>query len=610
MATIFFIPHKAFAADEFSTSYDVTYDVGSDGVTNVTQKITLKNLTSQYYASNFTLSIGSASIFDVSASDEAGVMEVKTEAKDNKTAIAVQFNQQVAGIGKSQSFTLRFKSKDFAQSIGKTWEVNLPKIPTSGSVDNYNLILSVPVGFGDPTSISPSPSSESQTFDRLFFAFNKRSLISSGVSVNFGTTQVFDFNLKYNLENNSLFPVITSITLPPDTDYQDVVISRINPAPSNVTIDEDGNYLAWYKLPRRNKLDVTVVGSAKLYINQKYGLKAPKLTLTDKQIQAWTKNDKFWEKSSPAITAALGEIWKYGTPKTNKEKAQLIFQYVVNNLKYDTDRLNSDNVERLGAATVLNNPNSAVCMEFTDLFIALSRASGIPTRELDGFAYTQNKTLRPLSLTKNLLHAWPEYFDEQKGWTMVDPTWENTSGMDYFNKFDLNHLVLATRGVSSEGPSTSNDVKVVVAEADFQGKPQISIDLNIPDTVWAGLPISLPIKILNQGNAVEGATNLSIKSGKITILGSNQVGLGSIPPFGAASYQFNLRTPFLWHGFDDTLEVEVAGQKFTKKVTVKPLFMFAPVPYMVGALILLVLAIYGTTLGFHIYQKRKLSKRK
>lgn len=604
---VFFLnPLKAFAAEEFSTSYDVTYDVVQDGVTLVTQKINLKNLTSQYYASDFMLTIGSTTASDISASDDSGAMETKVETKENKTIINVKFNQQIAGIDKSQTFTLKFKSKDFAQSIGKTWEINLPKIPESSNIKNYNLVLSVPVAFGDPTSISPNPKSQSQTFDRQFFTFNKNQLEQTGISVNFGTNQVFDFNLKYDLENTSLFPIVTSIALPPDTNYQDVLLSRINPEPLNVTIDEDGNYLAWYQLPKRSKLNISVVGSAKLYISPK---SKTIMLLVDSQIQNLTKTDHFWEKDNPSILATISTIFKDGTPKTNREKARLIHRYVVNTLKYDSSRLNNNNIERLGAVTALNNPASAVCMEFTDLFIALARAAGVPARELDGFAYSQNKNLRPLSLNKDLLHAWPEYYDEEKGWIMIDPTWENTSGgIDYFNKFDLNHLVLAVKGISSQTPNTGDDVKTTISQNDFLGKSQLEVNIDISDTIWAGLPANVTIKISNQGNAAQKAATLTINSGTITILGSNTVKFGVIPPFGNNTYKFNLRTPFVWQSFEDNIEVNVAGQKFTKKVMVKPFLLSYPFPYIIVGLVVLGLGIYGVVLTLHLRKKRNLEK--
>src|SRR3990167_8118671 len=97
---IFIFTPKVFAAEEFSTSYDVIYDVGLDGITTVTEKITLKNLTSQYYASEFKLTIGATDIFDVKGSDPGGALEISTEKKDLTTIISVKFNQQVPGLDK------------------------------------------------------------------------------------------------------------------------------------------------------------------------------------------------------------------------------------------------------------------------------------------------------------------------------------------------------------------------------------------------------------------------------------------------------------------------------------------------------------------------------
>lgn len=600
---LFFLPLPVFSANEFSTRYDVTYEVNEDGTTQVTQKITLKNLTTQYYASNFTLSIGSTALTDVSASDESGPMETKVESKDNKSSLNTKFNSQVTGTGKEQTFTLKFKSRDFAEVIGKTWEVNLPKIPDSENLESYNLVLSVPQSFGDPTSISPVPKSQSQTYEHQFFTFSKQQLEKSGISVNFGTNQVFDFSLKYDLQNSSLFPIRTFVALPPDTQYQDVSLNRITPEPANVTIDEDGNYLAWYILPKRTDLEVTVSGSAKLYISAK-DKKVP--LLSQKQKQNLLKSDIYWERDNPLIQSSLASIFKDGTPPQTKDKVKSIYRFVVDRLKYDTSRLNSANIERLGAVTALSNPDSAVCMEFTDLFIALARAAGVPARELDGFAYSLNRRLRPLSLNKDLLHAWPEYFDEEQGWIMVDPTWENTSGgVDYFNKFDLNHLVLAIRGESSKSPYTSGDVKVNVSSADFSGRPQASLNAEIPRSVSAGFPALISVKVANRGSTLMGPADLTLKSNQIKVLEGNELKLEPIPPFGSTTYQFNLRVPFVWQSEEASIEIEAAGQKVNQKVEIKPFFLYQPVPYIFFGAVGFIVSVYLIILGIHVYQKKK-----
>ncbi len=589
------------AAEEFATSYDIIYDVGLDGVTEVTEKITLRNLTSQYYATQFSLTIGATQISDVFATDPAGPLEVKQEQKGTSTSLTVKFNQQVAGKDKLLPWTLKFKSKDFASKLGKVWEVSIPKIGPTSNLEKYDVTLAIPTSFGSLSQISPTPKKQSSGFDKLFLSFNMEQLKNSGVSANFGSQQIFDFSLTYHLENSRFMPILTNIALPPDTVYQDVIYSQIEPKPINVTVDLDGNYLAWYKLSRNQKIDVKALGSAKLYADSK--AKNPSLSPTIRQ--KYLVAEKFWEKDNQAIKTKLTEILGESPPKTNLDKARLIHRFVVNYLQYDTSRLKNNQTERLGAVTALNNPDSSVCMEFTDLFIALARAAGVPARELDGFAYTANLKLRPLSLSKDILHAWPEIFDEEKGWVMIDPTWEaTTGGVDYFDKFDLNHFVFAIRGVSSEQPFPAQDVKVELADKDFLGKAKLDAIIDAPDTIMAGFPSKIKVKITNFGNALEQQTVLLVNTGQLTILEENSQNTGPIPAFGKAEFEYNLRTKSLLENYDDVIEVLVGGQKFRKQVEVRPFVIFRYFPWVLIGLVSLIGLTYFSVLATFIIRRR------
>lgn len=612
---LFIFTPKAYATDEFGTSYDVIYDVGEDGITTVTEKVILKNLTSQFYASEFKLIIGATQITDIKASDEGGSLKLDSQTKENNTIIDVKFNQQIAGINKSLPWTLQFKSKDFAEKVGKVWEIRAPKVASSKNLQNYNLTIAIPGSFGDPSLISPTPKTQTVNNGKLFLTFNMDQLFQSGVSANFGQMQLYDFDLTYHLQNNNLVPVLTNIALPPDTAYQDVIFSRLDPKPLNVTQDMDGNYLAWYRLSRGQRMDVSVTGSSKLYASSK----AKNPTLSDDLKAKYLKSDKYWEKDNPAITSKLTEILGSNPPLKNEEKAKLVYAYVVNNLKYDSTRLNSD-TDRLGALTILNNPTNAVCMEFTDLFIALSRAAGVPARELDGFAYTTNQTLRPLSLAKDTLHAWPEYWSEERGWIMVDPTWEETSGgVNYFNKLDLNHFVFAIKGLSSSSPSPagsykglrddSRDVKVNLTDKDFLGKAQLDVVIDTPKPFLTGFPAKLKIKIKNIGNAVFPSSSFSVIASKVTILDAGQ-NSGTIPAFGTAEFDVNFRTKSIFDSFDDQIIFLIGSQKFTKDIRVNSILSLSFLPFLVGGVILMMILIYLIVLSGHVYASRKPKKKK
>lgn len=614
LSTIYYLPSSVHAAEEFGTSYDVIYDVAEDGITTVTEKVILKNLTSQYYASQFKLIIGATSIWDIKASDDGGVMKTTSEIKDNATEISVKFNQQVAGVNKSLPWTLSFKSRDFAEKIGKVWEIRAPKVASTTNLQNYNLTIAVPQIFGEASLISPIPKTQTISNGKLFLTFSKDQLINSGVSANFGEIQLFDFDLTYHLQNNNLVPILTNIALPPDTAYQDVIFSRIDPKPLNVTIDADGNYLAWYRLPRGEKLNINVVGSSKLYTSSK--VKNP--VLPDDLKKKYTQADKYWEKDNPVITSKLKEILGDNSSLRNEEKAKLIYRYVVNNLKYDSSRLKGD-IDRLGAVTALNNPTNAVCIEFTDLFITLARAVGIPARELDGYAYTSNTTLRPLSLSKDILHAWPEYWSDNRGWVMVDPTWEETSGgVDYFSKLDLNHFVFAIKGSSSSQPApagsyqslpeNAHDVKVKLSDNDFLGKSQLDVAINTANPILAGFPGKIKIKVTNLGNAVFPSTSFGVISSKVAILNTGE-NLGNIPAFGAAEFDINFRTRSLFDSFNDQIIVLIGSQQFIKEIKITPLLSYSFLPYVLAGIVMLMILIYVTVFLTHLRKAKKPKKK-
>src|SRR3989338_2436700 len=368
---------KTSAASNFSTDYDIKYRVFENENTHVEINIALTNQTPTFYASSYKIRVGFEQIENIKAFDP---------------------------VGNKLNFTISFDTKKVAQKLGNIWEVNIPGFSTESDYSTSSVQVSVPLSFGKPSYIKPQIKNLSQKGDT--YTFTKEELEKSGISMAFGDNQIYKFNLTYHLQNKNLFPIRTEIALPPNTNYQDVQIENIYPKPTNVRVDNDGNWLAEYSLPPGKKMDVEAKGKIKISLSPK---KEPK---TDNELSKYLKPKNYWEADNDKIKK-LAQSLK--TPEA-------IYDYVSDYLKYDYSRVSS-NKPRLGALNLIDDPSSAVCLEFTDLFIALSRAAGIPAREIDGYAYTQNSKERPLSLVKDVLHAWPQYYDKDlKTWVMVDPT--------------------------------------------------------------------------------------------------------------------------------------------------------------------------------------------
>lgn len=604
---VLIFPSLSKAAGEVASSYNTTYEVDSSGTTTVTEKIIFKNLTDRYYPSDFKLIIGATQISDLSAGDNSGVLPAKLITENKRTVIDVSFNnQQIVGKGKEYPWTLTFKSKDFALKSGKVWQITVPKLKDVSGVEGYQLTLAVPVDFGDPTHIVPEPVSQFEAGGKINYLFNKDQLATAGIVANFGSEQLIDFSTTYNLVNNKLLPYIVKLPLPPSTDYQDIVISNIIPRPENVLNDGEGNSIALFQLERKQTIQVTVLGRAKLH-SQTKGSKVSSAVL-----QKLTSADKYWEKDNPVIQAKLSEIFGNAKSLSNLEKARLINKFVADSLQLDYNRIKNNDFQRFGALTALNNPDKVLTAEYTDLFITLSRAANIPTRQLIGFAASSNIDVRPLSYQGKLLHSWIEFYDPASGWQMADPAWESTTGgVNYFGNVDLNHLVLERIGQYPTDIFSITKLETNFTENELVMKPELILKIDAPSEIISGLPAQAKVTIENRGTKTSPASVLSFKSNQIELLAvdSKPAIVPPIPPFGVVSYKFNIKTAKLWQSFDDSLDLKVgeasSAANLSKKISVRPFFFSKLLTLSLVLIVILIGTFYALTLIFHIKLVRR-----
>lgn len=510
---LFLLPGQIFAQAEFSTDYTVDYTVKTNGLTHAKLSLSLTNQLSNIYAKEFTLSIGSTKLTNIIIYNSAGTLEPNIVLGDKTTNITVPFKDKVLGKDKAQTFTLEFDSADFSHRLGAVWEISIPRLSKTDNLNSYQLSLTIPNSFGQPATITPTPTSITPIDHTTVYRFKPEDLFIKGIAATFGRIQYFDFKLQYHLNNANLYPIKTEIALPPDTPFQTVIYQTLTPPPTTVTQDPDGNWLAQYPLAAKQSLDIIATGSAEINLRPKPDF--PPQTLSS--AVNYFSEQKYWEATNPKIIKLASEL----------ETPQKIYQHVVDNLIYDYGRL-SENTTRFGAANALDNPTSAVCMEFTDLFIALARANQIPARAVNGFAYTTNSSLRPLSLKKDVLHAWPEYYDEAKNlWIAIDPTWGNTTGgVDFFNQNDLNHFAFVFQGQDSQypipaGAYKTDDRQTKDVEISF-GRPlahlpQTSLVFDLPDKFLAGVPLKGRLILKNTGNIALYNQTIKLSAAKMKL---------------------------------------------------------------------------------------------
>ncbi len=573
---------KTLANSQFSTGYDISFTFADNGQASVTHNITLTNLTKDYFASEYSITTGSDKVANIAGSDGLGALNVTTKTQEGSTVLIAKLNQQVVGQGKAVNFRINYTIDSIALKRGRVWEINVPQIVTNENLSAYKLTMVVPKSFGATGKIAPNPDQTVDTGVTNTYTFTKNS--NSGVNASFGDFQLFKFTLKYRYKNKNIYPATGKIALPPDTEYQALYYQSLDPKPDSMSVDDSGNYIAEYSIKGGSNLEVIASGLVKLSDSTLF--QQPK-TWTSAELKEFTNSDKFIDSENQQIQKKAKEL----------KNISEIYNYVTTTLKYDYSRLQSDSLGRRGALTAFNQPEKSICTDFSDLFVALARAKGIPARGLVGYAYTDNTNLRPTKIEglvdTTVLHAWPEYYDQtSKRWVQVDPTWGSTTGgIDYFSKLDTNHFVFAINGSNSEEPLPAgayktaanqvDDVKVEFSkeEIKFGADPKLSYSKT---KVVSGFPSSGKVIVENTTGRALFNTKVKVSTDQtaLGILEPSEKDLGIILPFEKRSFALKVRSDSLLDNKKADLKFSLSGldglnpvtRSETKTVLVKPFF--------------------------------------
>jgi len=454
----------------FQSTLTTRYEVDQQAKTRVIHEFKVVNKSPTMYLSQYALDLGSGKLKDFQATVNGQNVTPHVVQTDEKSSIAISFTEPVVGEGQTQQFSLSYHDPAVSDRVGQVVEINIPPTLGSQTFADQKVIISVPTAFGQPSRVEPKPDSQSTVGDRLQFQYQKRP--DRAIALTFGDHQIFDVQIKYPLRNPNGRSMTVPIALPPDTPYQRVIYTNLQPQPYRLYQDDDHNWIAEYVLTKYQNLTVEA------QLNMKTLLEPDVVVPTPPIMSAHTKSQEYWESDQIILQSASSSI----------DSIPALSQYVIDKLSY-AENLNLEGRSRLGAVEALGSPTNAVCQEYTDLFVGLARAKQIPAVAIVGYAFTTDETIKPIGIAGDVLHTWPEAFDQTKQvWWRLDPTWEDTSGgIDFTHNFDLNHLVFARNGVSSTMPNPAGSYDpelpreqlVQVEVGDNFELPESSVELSI-----------------------------------------------------------------------------------------------------------------------------------
>lgn len=118
-----------------------------------------------------------------------------------------------------------------------------------------------------------------------------------------------------------------------------------------------------------------------------------------------------WDKDMKAIKKA-GELTK--GLKTDKEKINAIYNYMISNISYDYEKLKTLESNYLPNIDETITKGKGICYDYSSTFAAMLRSLGIPAKLVKGYTPTVNG-----------YHAWNEIYMSDTGkWITVDSTYD------------------------------------------------------------------------------------------------------------------------------------------------------------------------------------------
>ena len=579
--------------DLFSSTYDVTFSLQNNGDATITQKISLKNLSSDCFVSEFALAVSSGRVYNVSGKDSLGTIKTSYKKEKNATIINARLNDEVIGLGRTAVFTLKYTLKELSNKEGNIWRVFVPNIVTSEEVTAYTLRVQAPRSFGNIFSTTVDPEKKVVNKDITVLEFNKEIFETQGVTIVFGDSQQISFNFKLPLENKQFFRKKFQIPIPSDTTSQVVFLKEMKPKPGRVYLDNFGNYFAEYTVPARSFIEVQIEGVVKI-------INSSKVLTLGKEFSE--EELKILERESGFVQVQERLIQEQAKKLADTKK---IYNFVTKTFQFDLDLVTNLKKDRVGALSTINNKdNKLTTTDFVDLFTALSRAAGIPTRQVVGVVVSKNAANKPRYVgaplyTKNL-HTWAQVYDkDKKTWFDVDPTWANTTNTDYFGGNFTDRLSIlftdSTYGLENLESFTllSDSVKVGYSSYPEDFTPEVSLDIDLDQPV-AGFPADLKIQLTNNKGISLAPSHLNIELDNLTMVGESQKKLEALLPFEKKTLKFRVRGGNFFGEAQGKVKVRLTGsQKEIQKeqnVQIASLFSFGVQQILlIGILGLLVL---------------------
>ncbi len=483
------------ASSDTSYAFDTQYKVYENGSAKVTHNIKAKNNSGDKTPEFINIPVGGTN-----------VRAIKATLNGDKALSAV-LNEDGASIkiplpdlsGKDKQWTLDFTyQSDILKELGSSKAAQLPSVNNIGlRVSSQKTVIRADLATGLALVLPAPDKTDIAVGEQLFTYENKTGPVADSISLIFseGVTAVMDISTE--LKNDGWWWKTVEMTLPPDTNQQQVILSSLDPSPINVRLDQDGNIIAQYKMGPKKSLNV----SSKVLINVNnlsYDLESDKKVenVSQELRDLYTKTTDKWNGDSLEVSV--------NPVDSASEIVRTIYGAVVDSARQDSAIVNNLEYTRASLAD---------SSKYTDMLIGSLRANGVPAREVLGKLVTDGQFI----LDTSAGHTWAEAYIPDAGWTTLDPSLAAYS--DHYGSSDILHVGLALWGVSDHLPPINLEISNVSYSTEaFEipaGEPTLKAvkRMILPGISILDINVQRPLGVITDNNALE-------YGGEVHLLGS------------------------------------------------------------------------------------------
>ncbi|RLE78634.1 MAG: hypothetical protein DRJ52_10100, partial [Thermoprotei archaeon] len=359
---------------------------------------------------------------------------------------------------------------------------------------------------------------------RKVFSFQVRNSFYNGLYV--VKVTVYDYYLKSRIVETGYFAVVNSIppavtvkvhhlfrlgnphkkTIRIDYLYIALITSNVyqkvlegpvfSKSPVTIESDEYGNRYAIYR-------DIVLAPGEKFTVSINYtmALKASyiNLNISRSELEKIPENIKVFLEPSPRIESDHPLIKSKAQELTSGKETLGEMLYAIGSF-----------VDSYLEYTMMKKDTSALqaylsrrgdCSEFSMLFTALARASGIPCRVVSGYAFIY---FTPQYHERNItvVHAWCEVYVPGVGWILIEPQAPNTIG----STAPSGYYVVLCRSIYRETTVYGNKIRVRMLNRVYSG-------------LYSTVHYSIKFSLVEKEDVRIKVTSVKYSGGYVTVLG-------------------------------------------------------------------------------------------